>query len=80
MYQELYLEFSDPEYAVRINAHLAVEMCSRTKKGHQSINLINLTCTLLQYTGAKATVNAGLVPLCVKKLIAENSPELKVVP
>lgn len=30
-------------------------------------------------TGAKGTVNAGLVPLCVEKLVQEENSQLKVL-
>lgn len=53
--------FSDAVFAVRVNAHSAVEMCARNTEG------------------AKGTVAAGLVPLCVEKLVEEDASQLKEI-
>lgn len=39
---------------------------------------INELATSMMVPGAKGTVAAGLVPLCVKKLVEEEKPQLKV--
>ncbi len=73
------LQFSDDSYEVRLNAHCAIEMCARTNKGsHDFADGMNYSLQLTFVNlGAKGAVEAELIPLCVKKLVDEDKPQLK---
>lgn len=74
----LFLKFSDSVFKVRVNAHSAIEMCARNTEGIISVlvNLIITCCVVI--AGARGTVAAGLVPLCIERLIEETTSDLKV--
>ena len=69
---------------MRHAAHKAVEMCARIKEGkshfiQSSIITVELELISLSLiTGASGMVAAGLVPLCVEKLVGEEATEIRV--
>lgn len=78
-------QFSDGELAVRRCVHAAVEMCARTRVGMYSTVTRERQTEAesrdegsMISTGAQGMLDAGLVSLCVEKLVQEDTTELKV--